>query len=101
MPKPKLKRKIMMPKKAMIVPAISCVEYPLRNIPIAVIIHPSIAKGKVRSMRYLRPNLSMYKTDIPEPIVLTKARGIFNKRADSAYVSPGIDTPALIKISGP
>ena len=70
-------------------------------MPKAVINQPSVAKGRVRSIRNLRPYLSIYNQLIRVPIALTAARGIFKSNADSSGFIPGIVRPAVINMSGP
>ena len=100
-PKLKRRRNIKRPKKESTPPNCSLPGVSVMLIPIATIIQATMMKGRVLSMRYLRPSLSITKVAARVPITLKPASGMFRISAASSLERPLIYMPDFCMISGP
>ena len=87
-PKLKSSRNINRPKKERIPPIYSLPGVSVIPIPTATIIQAIMMTGRVRSMRYLLPSLSITNVAARVPMTLKPANGIFKIRAASSFERP-------------
>ena len=101
MPKLKQRRNIKSPKNDSTPPIFSLSGFSVKLIPMATISQAIIMKGRVQSIRYLRPSLSIIKVAPSVPITLKPASGMFKVSAASSLERPLIYMPDFCIISGP
>ena len=87
-PKLKSSKNINRPKKERMPPIYSLPVVSVIPMPTATIIQAIMMKGRVRSMRYLLPSLSITNVAAKVPMTLNPASGIFKMRAASSYERP-------------
>ena len=101
MPKLKKRRNIKSPKNDSTPPICSLSGFSVILIPMATISQAIMMKGRVQSIRYLRPSLSIIIVAASVPITLKPASGMFKISAASSLERPLIYIPDFCMMSGP